>query len=179
MCTKLGQEKTMARRGRKKTTGSNGAERPYDVLGLRKAVGALYGRKLASRGVLAKLLDAAEGSILNWEHGKIPGKKYQAKLADVERQAAAGTLVVPIPRKGGRPRKNAAPARIAPARAGRAASISSILGEVPRVYANHVTIEQGSHDARVRFNLVLPGELAARAVADVIVPCELLSTLGR
>ena len=37
----------MAKRGRKKATGSNGAEKPYDVVGLRKAIGALYGRKLA------------------------------------------------------------------------------------------------------------------------------------
>jgi hypothetical protein len=169
----------MAKRGRKKATGSNGAEKPYDVLGLRKAIGALYGRKLASRGVLAKLLDAAEGSILNWEHGKVPGAKYRAKLADLEAQASSGTLVVPIPRKGGRPRKNAAPTAIAPTRAGRATSISSILGDVPRVYANHVTVEQGALDARVRFNLVLPGEQGARAVADVIVPRELISQLGR
>src|SRR3954451_3474533 len=97
----------MAKRGRKKGSASNGALKPYDVLGLRKSIGALYGRKLASRGVLAKLLDAAEGSILNWEHGKVPGAKYRSKLADLEKQAAAGTLVIPIPRKGGRPRKNA------------------------------------------------------------------------
>lgn len=162
-------KKKSRRRGRRTTAVSY-----PEVAELRRRVGKLYGKPIASRGVMARLLGAAHGSILNWEKGKSPSPVYVRKLREMEEQLNAGALHVEPPRRGGRRPKSlaVAAARVAVGRSG-----AVITGEPPVIYANLVSIDQGETDARMRFGLLLPGALSARAVSDVIVPRSLFDQM--
>lgn len=164
------------RRGRPRNDGP-----AYDVLGLRKKIGAAHGVAQVSRETLAKLLGAAVGSIVNWERGMAPRPQYLEKLRDIEKQVAAGSLHINLPRRGRQPRGGAAAsapsASAAGASRGRRAAALAASGTAPVIYANQVVVESGTHDARIRFALVMPGQRDVRAVADVIVPREVIDSL--
>jgi hypothetical protein len=150
----------------------------YDVLALRKKIGKLNGVPQISRDTLAKLLEAAVGSIVNWERGMAPRTSYLVKLRDLQRQAEAGTLKITVPRRGRQP----SAAKRGPGRPPRTASAVALGREpsnvVPVLYANHARVEKDSRGARIRFALVLPGGRGdARAVADLVVPLEVIASL--
>jgi hypothetical protein len=172
-------KRAAARRGRRgKRRGSSGAS--FDVLALRQALGRPHGLKAASRSMLAELIGASEGSVLNWEKGKPPTEKYASKLRELSDQAKKGTVTLPHRNRGGR-RPSGKTARAVAAgtprgRPGRPRKIA-LTGSSVVLYANHVSVDTGSTDALVRFALVLPGQAGARAVADVMVPRDVLSTL--
>src|SRR5581483_6174900 len=77
----------------------------YDVLGLRKKIGAAHGVAQVSRETLAKLIGAAVGSIVNWERGMAPRHQFLEKLRELERKVAAGKVQLTLPRRGRRPKK--------------------------------------------------------------------------
>ncbi len=151
----------------------------YDVLALRKKIGKTHGVAQISRETLAKAIGAAVGSIVNWERGMAPRTSYLDKLRDLERQNDAGELKITIPRRGRQPRTPRPGGGERPA--GKAVA-SRALGrepsnDVPVLYANHVRVDRGGGEARVRFALILPGGRDARAVADLVVPASVLAGL--
>ena len=83
----LGPQESARRPGRPRNDGPS-----YDVLGLRKKIGASHGVAQVSRETLAKLIGAAVGSIVNWERGMAPRPSYLTKLRDLERQVSSGQL---------------------------------------------------------------------------------------
>ena len=148
----------------------------YDVLGLRKRIGQTHGVKQISREVLAKEIGAAVGSIVNWERGMIPRASYVDKLKELDALNAAGKLRLTIPKRGRIPHAVRGTAR--PAAAGRTRSYGGEPSNaIPVVYANQARLDRGASESRIRFTLVLPGAREARAVADVVVPNELISHL--
>lgn len=181
----------MARgKGRKSGSGSSSAKSSkkikgasIDVAALREALGRPHGNKPASRSMLAELIGASEGSVLNWEKGKPPTAKYAQRLHELSERAAKGAVELPFRNRGGRRPRNAAPATAAAAPAarrgpGRPPATAPVAGSAGLVYANQLTIERGSLDARLRFAVRVPGESAARSVADVMVPRHVLDQLG-
>jgi hypothetical protein len=162
-------EKRKGRAGRSAAEGAN-----YDVLALRKKIGQTHGVSQISREVLANLLGCAVGSIVNWEQGMTPRSSYVVKLRELESQNAAGELHLTLPR-GGRVPGPSGRATGVPGRRGTFGGEPSNL--VPVVYANQARVDHGANEARIRFTLVLPGAREARAVADVVVPSDVISLL--
>jgi len=174
-----GRSGRSGRRGRRVRRGSSGVA--FDVKGLRAALGKPYG-KPASRSMLAEMIGASEGSILNWETGKPPTEKFAALLRDLADRAKRGPVDLPARKRGGR--RPGRPARAsnngaAPAARGRGGRPRKIVatGAAPVLYANHVSVDAGAVDALVRFALVLPGQAGARVVAEVMIPRDELPRL--
>lgn len=159
------------RPGRPKRGARTGAT--VDVKALRTRLGA-------SREVMAKLLGVSPGSILNWE---TPGKtvmteKNLTKLRDLAAKAEAGQVALPERRKGGRPRKAVAAGAVVKRGPGRPRKATAITGAGPLLFANVASVQRGARESLIRFAVLLPGDKAARAVADVVVTPEALAQLG-
>jgi hypothetical protein len=52
-----------------------------------------------------------------------------------------------------------------------------IAGDLPVVFANEVSITTTSGGTRLQLGFLVPGESAARAVADVVVTPEILAKI--
>jgi hypothetical protein len=148
----------------------------YDVAGLRKRIGKTHGVAQISREVLANLIGAAVGSIVNWERGMIPRASYVTKLKDLDRQNSAGQLHLTLPKRGRIPGSGKGAPRPAAAPRTRAVFSGNPTNSVTVVYANQAQLDRGVSESRIRFTLVLPGAREARAVADVVVPNEVISS---
>jgi hypothetical protein len=149
----------------------------YDVLGLRKRIGKTHGVAQISREVLANLIGAAVGSIVNWERGMIPRASYVTKLKDLDRQNASGELRLTLPKRGRVPGSGkGAPRAAAAAPRTRSVFSGEPSNSIAVVYANQARLDRGVSESRIRFTLVLPGAREARAVADVVVPNEVISS---
>jgi hypothetical protein len=123
--------------------------------------------------VLAKLLGASPGSIYNWEHGTKPNAKFLVDLRRLAREATDGKVAAPAARVGRAPRAAAA----TPASTGRRGRPPAIHGDAAPLYANRVVIQQEGGEARIRFGWIVPGASGARAVADIVVPRDVLARL--
>jgi DNA-binding transcriptional regulator YiaG len=146
---------------------------PFDVKALRSKLGA-------SRNALAKLLGVSAGSILNWElRATTITAKNVAKLEALAARAAKGQVTLPERKKGGRPRKTATLGLPVP-HPGRPPKVRVEGSPENVLYANVVEVTQATDgNALIRLALVVPGEPGARAVADVVVPGNVLATLRR
>ena len=163
---------TKRRAGRPKNEGP-----AYDVAGLRRKIGAKHGVAQISREVLSKLIGAAVGSIVNWEAGMVPSSRYVEQLKELERTNAAGKLKLELPRRGRKP-KAASPAHNGAQSGGaRPGRWSEPSNAVSVVYANQVQVDRGSGGTRIRFALSMPGSREVRAVADVVVPDDVMASL--
>lgn len=179
---KRGKRTKGRRGGRRAATGAK-----FDVLGLRETLGRPHGGKAASRSMLAELIGASEGSVLNWEKGKPPTAKDAERLRELADQAARGSVSLPHRNRGGRRAKagsnGASATRAAGLRRGtgrppgRPPKAAPIAGVGALIYANQVSVESGRHDTRIRFSIQLPGEATARAVADVMLPRDVASSI--
>jgi DNA-binding transcriptional regulator YiaG len=79
-------------------TGSEEAFQPFDpalVTKLRVAIGKIVDKSIASREVLAELLELSPATIFNWEHGTVPHRKHRRQLLELKRSVETGTLVLP------------------------------------------------------------------------------------
>jgi DNA-binding transcriptional regulator YiaG len=85
----------------KQATATPSAAGKFDVAALREKLGA-------SRSAFGKLVGVSPGSVLNWENGKSLSEESLASLRELVKEIAAGTVAVPAPKKGGRPRNTAA-----------------------------------------------------------------------
>jgi len=132
-------------------------------------VAALRAKLGLSRARLARLLGAVPESVRLWENGRPPSEKFVAKL----RSLAAQRAKVTVPASVGTDR---APKRGRPP--GRPARGAQIVGDVPIVYADVVSVTKNSETARIRFGLIVPGERGAPCVADVVVCGGALAKVG-
>jgi hypothetical protein len=159
----------VAKTSMKKRSNADGSG-TLDIVELRRQLGRVYGKPMASRNVLAKLLGASPGSVFNWEHGKPPSRVYIPKLENLAKRLSTGKITADTP-----VRRLAGADDVSLPGPGRRSS--RIEGQVIPTYANMVSISGGSGgESLVRFGFALPGE-GSRAVAEIVVSDEVLAKL--
>ncbi len=170
--------KTAARRTRSKS-----GFRAADILELRRTLGALMGKKTASRQLLARLVESSPGSVFNWERGTVPSKHYIAKLQDLKRRVEASELNLGLNLGKSRATKGSESAHTpsgsgaSPGRSSIGSSWTASAPNVRPIYVNAVDVASEDGTSWLRFGLKPPGTRTAEAIVELVIPTRLLETL--
>jgi len=164
--------KTASRRTPAKPSGF----RANDILELRRTLGALIGKKTASRQLIARLIESSPGSIFNWERGTAPSKHYVARLQDLKRRAETGELNLG---KGGAARRGQPPRSADGVSPDPRSSADASLApsNVRPIFVNTVFVASEDETSWLRFGLKRPGARSAEAIVELVIPTRLLRSL--
>lgn len=166
----------MARRTKTPRRQSAAGFSAKDVIELRQAIGRLTGKKLASRELIARLVQSSPGSVYNWEQGTAPNRHYIEKLIELRRRAHAGELSLSQP--GG---QGATRAAMPSARSNGAApaTTATLPSSGKPEFANVVQVLGSGDTTWLRFGLQRPGAREAETLIELVVPSNLLESLRR